>query len=310
MSTPQELLQKLPSFYDHEHVQSSSLDLYNTPTIQSDIHVHTIWCQYIHHYQQQIRHRKPNFHSHSFFELHFVLDGTMLYHESSGISKQLSAGNFVLIAPKNQHFLTRQSQDAKTVAIAFELIFNNPERGKKIQELFSSLTSSAKEIPTPAYQLIELIIDNFINKTPFFSQNIKHLTNILILDIIHSVFDNEILPPPIKINNSRLNLLEKYISDNHTRIITVPELAEYLNISTRQLNNIVTAELGFSTKTLIDKRKSEFAQKLLLETDFSLQEISDQLGFSDHYNFIRFFKRLEGLSPGAFRKSKGYFLKS
>ena len=308
MSNQKKLLQKLPSFYDHEHLQSSSLDLYNTPTAQSDFHLRTIWCQYIHHYQQQIRYRRPNFHSHSFFELHCVLDGTMLYHEPSGISKQLTAGNFVLIAPMNQHFLTRQSQDAKTVAIAFELIFNDTERGKKIQEIISSFTNIIKEVPAQTYQLIELIIERFINKTPFSSQNIKSFLSILILDTIHSVFDSDqIPPPPLKINNSRLNLLEKYISDNHNRIVTVLELAEYLNITPRQLNNIVTDELGISTKNLIDKRKSEFAKKLLLETDFSLQQISEQIGFSDHYNFIRFFKRMEGLSPGAFRRSKGNF---
>ena len=52
-------------------------------------------------------------------------------------------------------------------------------------------------------------------------------------------------------------------------------------------------------------KKSEQARKLLLETELSLREISEQLGFSEHNNFNRFFKRMEGLCPGIFRASRG-----
>ena len=54
--------------------------------------------------------------------------------------------------------------------------------------------------------------------------------------------------------------------------------------------------------------KARQARKLLLETELSLQQISEMLGFSEHNNFNRFFKRIEGMPPGIFRLSKGKFI--
>ena len=65
------------------------------------------------------------------------------------------------------------------------------------------------------------------------------------------------------------------------------------------------SDLGITAKAFIDERKAAQARRLLLETDLPLQRISEMLGFSEHNNFNRFFKRMEGMSPGTFRLSKG-----
>ncbi|MBO7493654.1 MAG: AraC family transcriptional regulator [Bacteroidales bacterium] len=44
-------------------------------------------------------------------------------------------------------------------------------------------------------------------------------------------------------------------------------------------------------------------KKLLLSTDWSIQQVADVMGFPDQASLGQFFKRNEGVSPLTFRKS-------
>ena len=208
----------------------------------------------------------------------------------------------------SQHSLKRITPDAESFAVTFEPICKDTEQGKKLQTRFDSIISIEDALDSESYQLIELIMQEFHDNQAFCTQNVKSLLNILITNFIRSIFEQKQFKTSAwQLYDTRLINLEKYISDNPNRFFSVSELAEYLNISTRHLNNIIDDELGISAKSFIDIRKAKQASKLLLETDLNLQQISEQLGFSDHNNFNRFFKRVEGMSPGSFRRSKGSF---
>ena len=42
---------------------------------------------------------------------------------------------------------------------------------------------------------------------------------------------------------------------------------------------------------------------MLLHTDMSLEEIAAATGYANVFSFNKFFRRVEGLPPGLFRKS-------
>ena len=44
-------------------------------------------------------------------------------------------------------------------------------------------------------------------------------------------------------------------------------------------------------------------KKMLLSTDWSIQQVADAMGFPDQASLGQFFKRNEGVSPLTFRKS-------
>ena len=58
---------------------------------------------------------------------------------------------------------------------------------------------------------------------------------------------------------------------------------------------------GLDDRTLLDMAKRIRAQSLLIETTLPVTEIALALGYSDHGNFSRAFKRLVGVAPAAFR---------
>ena len=75
-----------------------------------------------------------------------------------------------------------------------------------------------------------------------------------------------------------------------------------LNISSRQLNNILKENMGKSISALVHQRILIEAKRLLSYTDKTISEIAYELNFSDKTYFHKFFRVNENLTPEAFRK--------
>ena len=78
--------------------------------------------------------------------------------------------------------------------------------------------------------------------------------------------------------------------------------AARLNCSYKNLCRICKDASGSTPKMIIDRRVIREARRLLIFTDTSASEIGSQLGFAEPTNFGKFFQRLEGTSPDAFRR--------
>ena len=54
---------------------------------------------------------------------------------------------------------------------------------------------------------------------------------------------------------------------------------------------------------LIDEVRFTAAKGLLQNPDLKIEDIAKTIGFDDQSNFTRMFQRVDGLSPGEFRKA-------
>ena len=81
------------------------------------------------------------------------------------------------------------------------------------------------------------------------------------------------------------------------------QLADTLHISQRKLNSIVKQRTGKTACRMAEEKMVGEAKKQLAETSQKIKEIAAALGFEDHFYFYRMFKKLNGLSPGKYRKS-------
>jgi len=102
-------------------------------------------------------------------------------------------------------------------------------------------------------------------------------------------------------------LLEKETNlanlDNPIRMRTAKEYAQTLNLNPSYLNGLVKRHTGQPISTLIKNRLLEESKALLIQTDWTLQEISQIIGFADQPNFSQFFKKYAGVTPNEFRRS-------
>jgi AraC-like DNA-binding protein/quercetin dioxygenase-like cupin family protein len=83
----------------------------------------------------------------------------------------------------------------------------------------------------------------------------------------------------------------------------VQHFTQKLGYSASTLSRACLAAEGCTAKTIIDHRVALEAQRLLAHTTHNIHQISHQLGFSEPTNFVKFFHRLVGTTPTAFRSA-------
>lgn len=83
---------------------------------------------------------------------------------------------------------------------------------------------------------------------------------------------------------------------------SIQSIAKSFNLSQRTLQRRLKTE-GFTYLSLIDETRKELAHSYICQQSLSFQEITFLLGFTDHSNFYRAFKRWYGCTPGDYRDS-------
>ncbi len=95
---------------------------------------------------------------------------------------------------------------------------------------------------------------------------------------------------------------KQYIELHFYQKITVEDIAKSLNISTSYLYRSFIKEIGISPKQyLINYRMGE-AKRLLKNTEFTITEVANAVGFDDVLAFSRAFKLYNHISPTDYRK--------
>jgi len=102
---------------------------------------------------------------------------------------------------------------------------------------------------------------------------------------------------------------KKIIDYNFDKYITIKDIADSLYVSHEHLTRQFAGRYGLSPKEYLINKRMDLAKKLLSDNDTSITEISNSVGYKDQFYFCRIFKKLTGLSPTDYRKTKTEKLK-
>lgn len=94
-----------------------------------------------------------------------------------------------------------------------------------------------------------------------------------------------------------------FIRTNISKNLKIFEIAEAFGYSSKYLSHLFTKVSGMSLKQFIMNARIEKACFFLTDSDRTISEIADELGFSDVHNFSRSFKKITGLTPSAYRNA-------
>lgn len=78
-------------------------------------------------------------------------------------------------------------------------------------------------------------------------------------------------------------------------------LAESLGVSPRKLTGAFQRSLGISVAAYVRSERMRIAQRMLLQTSQTVQDIACELGFSGPANFASAFREFSGMTPTEFR---------
>lgn len=93
-----------------------------------------------------------------------------------------------------------------------------------------------------------------------------------------------------------------YIKANISEKLTVKSVAYAAGFCERRFRQIFMEIIGIQPKKYVESLRINMAAELLVNTPFTISEISDKLGYSSQFHFSRAFQSAKGIPPSIFRK--------
>jgi AraC-like DNA-binding protein len=101
-----------------------------------------------------------------------------------------------------------------------------------------------------------------------------------------------------------VNRIIEYLDLNFKKELSIELISNELDISCTTLRRKFKDELGITIMEYIANKRVLKEKKMLIETNRTVEDISQAVGYNNFQNFNRTFKKIEGISPTQFRLSK------
>ncbi|PUA34628.1 hypothetical protein C8Z91_34755 [Paenibacillus elgii] len=101
--------------------------------------------------------------------------------------------------------------------------------------------------------------------------------------------------------DSRLIIINRLLRMQYYKPLTLTYLAEVIGCNPVYLCNTYSKVFHVSPMKHLQVIRMEKAKNLLMQTNFSVQQVSESVGFISTSQFSTYFKRYTGLTPGAYR---------
>jgi AraC-like DNA-binding protein len=222
-------------------------------------------------------------------------------------------GGLAFLAPNQLVTLSGEEgiYDGYTLYFHADLI-RNYQLGKNIDQygffgygVNEALFISDKEKAVIA-GLFESMIAEIDNNIDAFSQDVLVSLIELLLNHSNRFYNRQFLTRKA-LHNDVISSMDQYLKSRFTTdsdgIPTVQEVATYLNMSSRYLNDMLKSLTGQTAQQHIHASLIEKAKVMLVTTDTNISQIAYQLGFEHPQSFNKLFKSKTELSPNAYRQS-------
>lgn len=141
-------------------------------------------------------------------------------------------------------------------------------------------------------------------QSEFKIQSAQHLTLAMFYGYSHMkhnlIIDNKGTTRQEGIYSAFIDLL----GSNYKNARDIGYYANKLCITSKHLSQVIKEVSGKTALEIIEEYVLTECKALLLSTTMTIQEISDELNFPSQSVFGKYFKRLTGLSPKAYRKAQ------
>lgn len=257
-------------------------------------------------------------HGHDFFELNYVLSGEYTQTLGSGEQILLKEGSLCILNPNARHSLNIENDSNIVLNILIKKsLFNSTfwsliEQHEHIGPFFLSYFLSQDKssnflifnssLTPDLVELTDRICGEYLNKPLYYKVTLRCLLVVFFTEIIrYSTIQINTHTFTSKVS-VQITALFQYLSLNYATA-TLVSTAEYFHYHPNYLSAFVKKHTGKNFKTLLNDIKLSQANYYLLNTNMSIQSISDELGFSQLCNFYDFIKKAYGTTPAKYRQN-------
>lgn len=131
---------------------------------------------------------------------------------------------------------------------------------------------------------------------------LRHQMHALLLRLAVLNDHQRVLPNSDDATLRRFRVFKRLVEQRFPQWHGVAEYASRLGCSERSLTRATMAVAGVNAKDFITSRINLEAKRLLAHTSLSVAVIGERLGFQEPTNFVKYFRRGVGCTPGEFRR--------
>ena len=219
-----------------------------------------------------------------YYDLTFVLDGEMIYHQN-GERIKLSKNDVLFLKPGTLR--AREVGKGAVRYVSFNFLIRDGEEPDLPAFIENGVTQEIKNAVTN-YPTAH------ITTFPYSKDKCLMLLNYILFCILEGRSQQS--------NNEYVVKILQYVEQNITQPIGLRQISRQVGLSREYTSALFHQEMGVTLTDYVNKQKMILAREMILTGEYTLCDVAERLGFESYNYFSRLFKRIFGISPIQIRK--------
>ncbi|MDP3180737.1 MAG: AraC family transcriptional regulator [Bacteroidota bacterium] len=257
---------------------------------------------------------KSTWHFHNNYEISFITEGSGKRIVADSI-EEFQPGDLVFIGRNLPHVWIADKETRTPSIRALEMVFLQfsadvlssrllalPEFGN----VAKALTFSERGVQIIGQTLNE--VSELMLQMPYLKgfERMIHFLRIMDLigrseSLIH-LASRDYLKSRFTTGNTRIATIHEYLMNNYREEVNLKKLAGLVNMAEGSLCRFFKENMGTTLFEYLNRIKTDFACKLLMDHDLSILEVCLDSGFNNLSHFNKQFKKTTGVPPSEYRK--------
>ena len=250
------------------------------------------------------------------YEIYYCIEGSQhLMVEDKCYS--LMAGDFLFLRPGVSHYTIYEPKTPKRYAVyvfSVEKTNSSKQKGKPLlnddnfalntMQFFENKLCFIGHDETSCSALLAKIQQEIEDPKPGGNLMINTLYQQYLLTVLRNMQQETDPESQHQHDQSKVNWtikITKYMRANYNKNISVQDIADTFFLSPRHVNRIFSEFFGESFKRTLNIYRLNYAKNYLIDTDYSVEKISELVGLSSPKMLYQLFEEVEGISLSEYR---------
>jgi AraC-like DNA-binding protein len=255
-------------------------------------------------------------HQHPNFEIHYIEEGRFsLDYDDKSVT--LFKDTLVIIPPKCYHRFEGEGENLKRISFQFKLL--KLKRGANLYDGYTELFSSLSA-PMITHRFIGELVkigsvmgvisgdEELCRLNAYFTLAFLKICDIIREGAKTELKENNLRSAVMSQSDEEYTLIRifEFMRTSCGRHVTLSELSNFVSLSERQVQRILSARMGEGFRAILSKERITLAKSIITSTEVeerALEEIAYECGYTNYVSFWSQFKKETGYSPKEYRKA-------
>lgn len=259
---------------------------------------------------------RPKLHSHEWIELAYLEHGSLM-HSVGGISYMVNEGDYFIVEYGQPHdYVTMSDEPLRLLNIMFHprFIDSTLTDAHSLKEVFNHYLihfNAAQLTVTPTlnkftdatgaiYRYVKDIVAEIAEKKFGWRESVRGILIHIIIQTLRGITYAEHSMDDTAFSRKIID----FVNANYMRPIKISDAFESGQYSTPYLSKRFKKETGITFSDFLKRTRLETSRRLLINTDKSVAEVAELVGYVDTTFFHNAFRSSMGCTPLEYRKSR------